>query len=340
VAEVLSYPNQEQTPCEVRELMVLSLLLRGNAICVLDIGGNGQVTAMRAVPADRFHIERVDGKLRYGVLTETGWQAVPRERVWHVSGLSLDDPGIGVGVVTLARLSMEISQGMRQSNTALHRNGMPSNLVLSMADKISDEQVEHLRAQWKQTYAGADNHHKPLILEGGMSASSLRLTNKDAEYIEQAKFQLEEVARWFAVPPHMLGLNQRSTHHNVEEMSRAFVKNTLRPWLTRFEQTAARDLLTSIDRQRGLFVHHDADALLRGDTLTRYRAYEQALGVGWLSRAEVRDMENLPPREGLGFAQPGQQTALDRALRDALHADVELEVRAERNRARRQKKKL
>jgi hypothetical protein len=124
------------------------------------------------------------------------------------------------------------------------------------------------------------------------------MSNADAQFIEARKFQAEDVARWYRVPPHMIGLLDGATFSNIEQQSLDFVINTLRPWLVRIESTMMRDLLTRSEQER-LFLSHSVEGLLRGDIATRFEAYGKGIDKGFLTRNEVRLLENKQPADGL-----------------------------------------
>jgi hypothetical protein len=138
-----------------------------------------------------------------------------------------------------------------------------------------------------------------MILESGMTAKSIGMSNADAQFLESRKAQVAEIARWFRVPPHMVGDLERATFSNIEHQSIEFVTQTIRPWLVRLEQSMARDLLSEAERRRGLYIEHTVEGLLRGDIKTRYEAYGSAITNGWMSRNEVRQLENFNRADGL-----------------------------------------
>jgi hypothetical protein len=188
---------------------------------------------------------------------------------------------------------------MDRSANRIFSNGAQSSTTLEFDHMLTDEQVEHLRNQWADNYAGWRNAGKPLILESGMKAKAIGMTNADAQFLESRKAQVSEIARWYRVPPHMLGDLDRATFSNIEHQSIEFVTHTIRPWLVRLEQSMARDLLSEAERRRGIYISHTVEGLLRGDIKTRYDAYASAITNGWMSRNEVRSLENFNAADGL-----------------------------------------
>jgi len=126
------------------------------------------------------------------------------------------------------------------------------------------------------------------------------MTNQDAEFIESRRLSVEEVARLFRIPPVLIGDLREANYSNAVQLTRYFVTHTLRRHLIMWEQAITRSLIT--DHQ--LYAEHNAEALLRGDSLTRAQFYQHALSDGWMTVAEVRQKENLPKLEEQADADP------------------------------------
>jgi hypothetical protein len=133
-----------------------------------------------------------------------------------------------------------------------------------------------------------------MILEEGMKVETIGIPPDDAQFLETRKFQVNEIARLFRVPPHLIGDLDRATFSNVEQQSLDFVIHTLRPWLVRWEQAIARDLILPRERER-IFAEHLVNGLLRGDLQSRYEAYATGRQNGWLSANDIRQLENMNP---------------------------------------------
>jgi HK97 family phage portal protein len=291
--------NGEQTAMETREFVMTSLGLRGNAYCHVARSNRGGVAAITPLKPGYMLVSR-DGAQRlifqYDEPNNEGsWT---ESSIWRVAGLGSD--GVtGLSPIALARETLGLSLSMERSANRIFANGAQSNTTLEFDHKLSEEQIDHLRGQWAENYAGWRNAGKPLILESGMKAKAIGMSNADAQFLESRKAQVAEIARWFRVPPHMVGDLDRATFSNIEHQSIEFVTQTIRPWLVRLEQTMARDLLGESERRRGIYVQHTVEGLLRGDIKTRYEAYSSAITNGWMSRNEVRRLENFNREDGL-----------------------------------------
>jgi hypothetical protein len=132
------------------------------------------------------------------------------------------------------------------------------------------------------------------VLEEGMKWQRIGISASDTQFIEARKFQIEEIARIFRVPPHLIGHLERATFANIEHQSLEFVQHTLLPWLRRWEQAISTRLMSeqeSVSHYSEFLV----DGLLRGDIQSRYSAYAVGRQWGWLSADDVRRLENMEP---------------------------------------------
>ncbi len=290
--------NGEQTSMQLREFQMTCLGLRGNAYSQIVRSGGGIIGELNPLNPKFMNLDRnAAGKLVFDY-QETGNSAVYGERdIWRIAGLGTD--GVtGLSPVGLARESIGTSLAMESYAAHLFKNGANTNTVLEFPNKLNGEQIEALRNQLAKSNTGHRNSGKPLILESGMTHKSVGMTNDDSQFLESRSFQIAEVARWFHIPLHMLAEMGAATFGNIEHQGIEFVVHTIRPWAIRIEQTIARDLLTPQERQR-LHAAHNVDALLRGDTASRYEAHDKAIASGWKNRNEVRAKEGLNRVDGL-----------------------------------------
>lgn len=328
-------PNGEQTAMELREWCMTGLGLRGNAYSVVmrsNRGGVGEIVPLN--PAFMAVDRGANGALVFDY-QEPGNSGVygPRD-IWRIAGLSCDGV-LGKSPIALAREAVGVGLAAESAAARIYTNGATPSGVLEFPHTLDDETIEHMRKQFEENYSGHRNSGKPMILESGMKYQQIGLSAADAQYLEQRKFQIAEIARMYRVPLHMLNELDKATFSNIEHQSIEFVMHTIRPWLVRIEQTISRDLLTAGERAQGLFVAHTVEGLLRGDTATRYEAYGKAITDGWMSRNEVRRLENLNPVDGLDeyVLQMNVGTVEERAAEVAALAASEikaLEVEADK----------
>lgn len=159
---------------------------------------------------------------------------------------------------------------------------------------------ERVRESWSSAFGGSSNANKVAVLEEGMKYTPISISPEQAQFLETRKFQINEIARIFRIPPHMIGDLEKSSFSNIEQQSLEFVKYTLDPWVCRWEQSMQRALL-SLDEKKEYFFKFNVDGLLRGDYQSRMNGYAVGRQNGWMSANDIRELENLdriPEEEG------------------------------------------
>ena len=149
-----------------------------------------------------------------------------------------------------------------------------------------------VREAWQSQFGGSSNSGKVAVLEEGMKYTPISISPEQAQFLETRKFQINEIARIFRVPPHMVGDLEKSSFSNIEQQSLEFVKYTLDPWVIRWEQSIMRILLTP-EEKKSLYVKFNVEGLLRGDYQSRMTGYATARQNGWMSANDIRALENL-----------------------------------------------
>ena len=170
--------------------------------------------------------------------------------------------------------------------------------MLEHPGTIKDPQ--RVREAWQSQFGGSSNSGKIAVLEEGMKYTPISISPEQAQFLETRKFQINEIARIFRVPPHMVGDLEKSSFSNIEQQSLEFVKYTLDPWVVRWEQSIARSLLSENEKKQ-YFVKFNLEGLLRGDYASRMNGYATARQNGWMSANDIRELENLdriPAEEG------------------------------------------
>jgi HK97 family phage portal protein len=319
-------PNEEQTSVEFREMLQGHLALRGNAYAQID-RKMGRPARLVPLHPDRVEVRREKGELIYKVNPVNGPAYTLRRssgEIMHLRGLSSDGV-MGLNPIELFRETMGLGLAYEEYSGRLFSNGANINGVLETPQAMSDEALKRFRKLWQENYGGIGNAGKTAILEQGMKWQAIGIAPKDAEFIVSRKFQVTEIARIFRVPPHMLADLERSTFSNIEHQSLEFVRDTIRPWLVRWEQALTRDLIPPEDRGE-YFVEFLIEGLLRGDFKTRYDAYAIGRNNGWLSANDIRRMENmnpLPPEQGdvylipLNMVPAGSAASMNKEPSDA-----------------------
>ena len=290
-------PNRRQTSFEFVDMLQMHALFRGNGYAKILPGPRGPVDRLIPVHPDRVTVEEIDeDTLRYQILEKDGsTKTYTEDEVFHLRGLSLD--GVtGVSVVSYARESFGLTLAAERFGAKLFANYSRPGGFLKHPGTLSDDAMRRLARQTEEM-TGGENIHRLGVLEEGMEFQQVTFTPEDSQMLQTREFQAEDVARWFRVPPHMVGLTSKSTSWGtgIEEMSRGFVTFVLMPWLMRWQQLISKDLIIASDK---FFVEFLTEALLRGDVEKRYNAYAVGRNWGWLATNEIRGAENLNPIEG------------------------------------------
>ncbi len=304
--------NPNMTAQLFRESRQAWVCTRGNGYAEIERNNGGQPIALWPVDADTINVNYDDmGRVVY----EQGFGGrgvkIPAENMLHIPGLSFD--GVeGLSVIEQARETLGEAIATQKAGASFWKNGSRAGGVLEHPGSLSDSALRRLRKQWNDRHAGAGNTGKDVILEEGMTYKALTIPPDDAQFLETRRFQVNDIARIFNIPPHMLGDMERATFSNIEQQSIDFVTNTLTPWLRRWENEIRRKLFTQAEKDAGYFVEHVVAARLRGDVSSRYNAYSVGRNGGWLSVNDIRRLENMDPVDGGDqYLAPLNMTTLD-----------------------------
>lgn len=215
----------------------------------------------------------------------------------HIPGLGFDGL-VGYSPIAMAKNAIGMAIACEEYGAKFFSNGASPGGVLEHPGTIKDPQ--RIRDSWQSTFGGSGNANKIAVLEEGMKFTPIGIAPEQAQFLQTRKFQIDEIARIFRVPPHMVGDLDRSSFSNIEQQSLEFVKYTLDPWVVRWEQSIARALLTP-EEKKTYFAKFNLDGLLRGDYQSRMQGYAIGRQNGWMSANDIRELENLdliPDEEG------------------------------------------
>ena len=209
--------------------------------------------------------------------------------VLHIPGLGFDGL-VGYSPIAMAKNALGMAIACEEFGAKFFANGAAPSGVLEHPGTIKDP--ARVRDAWQSQFGGSSNSGKVAVLEEGMKYTPISISPEQAQFLETRKFQINEIARIFRVPPHMVGDLEKSSFSNIEQQSLEFVKYTLDPWIIRWEQSMARVLL-SLDEKKDLFIKFNLEGLLRGDYQSRMNGYSIARQNGWMSANDIRELENL-----------------------------------------------
>ncbi|HEK0658274.1 TPA: phage portal protein [Proteus mirabilis] len=291
-------PNFEMTPSRFMLMVVASLCLRGNSFIEKKYIGS-KLVALEPLLPQNMMVKRSDqtGMLEYKYTDPLGQKTrtIPTNKIMHIRGFGMD--GIcGMIPVKIGRDVIGAALSVEESAAKIFENGLQSSGFLSSEFPLDDEQRERIRS-YLLSFVGSKNAGKMMVLEGGMKYNNVTMNPEAAQMLESRTFSIEEICRWFRVPPFMVGHmdKQSSWASSVEGMNMQFLTNTLRPLLVNIEQEISRCLLNGDD---DYYAEFSVEGLLRADSEGRSAYYTTALQNGWMSRNDVRRLENLPPIEG------------------------------------------
>jgi HK97 family phage portal protein len=240
-------------------------------------------------------VDRVDGELAYSYAADSGQVKLTRWNLLHVPGLGFD--GImGYSPIALAKNSIGMALATEEYGSSFFKNGANPGGVLEFPNTVKD--IKRLKETWNAGYQGSDNAHRIAILEEGAKFNPISIPPNEAQFLETRRYQLEEIARIYRVPLHLVGDLEHATFSNIEHQSLSFVKFTLMPWVRRLEQAFETALLPPWEQGR-FIIKFSVEGLLRGDFKSRYEGYAVGIRNGWLSVNDVRRLEemNLIPSE-------------------------------------------
>ena len=246
----------------------------------------------------RMRVDRDDNGRLYYEYTRYGDEAgagkretvkLSPEEVLHIPGLGFDGL-VGYSPIAMAKNAIGMSMACEEFGAKFFANGAAPGGVLEHPGILKDP--ARVRESWNATFGGSSNANKVAVLEEGMKYTPISVSPNEAQFLETRKFQIDEIARIFRIPPHMIGDLERSSFSNIEQQSLEFVKYTVGPWVTRWEQALSRSLLVGNDRSHFL-IKFNLDGLLRGDYESRMNGYATARQNGWMSANDIRELENM-----------------------------------------------
>ncbi|WP_414733878.1 phage portal protein [Acetobacterium carbinolicum] len=283
-------PNPEMTSFVFRETLMSHLLLWGNAYAQIIRNGRGQVLALYPLMPDKMTVDRAsNGELFYKYQSDKGEVVMRKEMVLHIPGLGFDGL-IGYSPIAMAKNAIGMAIATEEYGSKFFSNGANPGGVLEHPGVVKDP--KRVRESWNAVYQGSSNAHRIAVLEEGMRFTSIGIPPEQAQFLETRKFQINEIARIFRIPPHMIGDLEKSSFSNIEQQSLEFVKYTLDPWVIRWEQSMQKALLSDSEKSQ-YFIRFSVDGLLRGDYASRMAGYATGRQNGWLSTNDIRELENL-----------------------------------------------
>jgi len=305
IADLLDRPAPATSQANLIGQTVAHLNTWGNAYVGKWRNDGGRIVQLALLPPDRVTVELKAGVPRY---TFTGYQGAQSEHgadeILHIKAMSTDGL-VGLSPVRQCRIALALNTNLTEHANRFFENDARPGGILKVPAGAGSEGVQHMREMWQAGHSRLETAHKVAVMTGDLEWIPVSMPLDDAQFLEQRQLSATETARIFRVPPWVIGAatGDELTYSNVTNQAEYFVKFSLAPWLVLIEQafTADRDLSA-----RSVYVEFLLDTLLRADHMTRAQVYEKALDpvTGWMTRAEVRRLENLDPQEDEIAARP------------------------------------
>ena len=294
IYDLIKYrPNRYQNKITFFEYIMMSICTDGNSYVQIVRDGSGRTSQLIPISPDTVDVVINDGELFYqidsvGILDSAD--------VLHFK--TLTDNGIdGISPIDQCKKALSWAINLEEYGDTFFKNGAKPSSVLSTDRALSEQAIERLKNSFSNTYAKLKNSNSTIILEEGLSFTPISISPEQAQFLSSRQFSIEEVARIFNIPPHMLKDLSKSSFNNIEMQSQEFVTYTLMPYITRIENEMNYKLFRSNDVGK-TFIEFNVNGLLRGDVKTRNEAYKTAITNGYMSINEVRQKENLNSIEG------------------------------------------
>jgi HK97 family phage portal protein len=304
--DLLYEPNDWQNWLEFAEMLQVSLLLRGNAYAVIVRDRRGNPIKLIPVNADWVALwESPDGELFYRV-TANGLHMmaelrgepflIPFEDMFHLRGFSANGL-LGASRIMLAKEAIGLSLGQEQQASRWMANRAHISGVLTTDQKLTKDAADRMAKDWKDKKAGLANAGQIVVLEQNLKYQPIAMTANDLQIISQRTFQLQEVARIWRIPLHMLGDLTRSTNNNIGQQSQEYINLTLSSYTSRWRWKLHTRFGLRSDK---LFIDFDLSELTRADITARYNNYARAITAGFLAPEEARIDDGRDPTPKVG----------------------------------------
>ena len=305
VVRALRNPSSVSTTFELLETIMSHLLLWGNAYVHKVRNGAGSIVELRPIHPSRVRTQVMApdadsdmAAVKVFAIADKGGRELPYTtfEIMHIPGLSFN--GIeGLSPIGYQRQGIAIAQAADNMAAKMFGNGALLSGILTTDRVLQQDQADLIKARWKEKIQGLKHGHDVAVMDAGTKFQPIAMPPDEAKFLQSRRWQTVEIARWFGIPPHLVGDVEKSTSwgSGIEQQNIGFVAYTIRAWLTRLEQRIGNEIVEPSTQYAEFLV----EGLLRGATGERYASYATAIQWGWMTRNEARRKENLPPINGL-----------------------------------------
>lgn len=293
-------PNSLMTSFVWRQIIMPQILLWGNSFSLIEFEKGGGFRPKAIMPIHPQFIDKVEienGVLMYYIILEDGKKfKVDQSQMLHFRGIG--DNIMGKSVIDVAKDSLEGAKATEDFGSSFFKNGANLNGVLSTDAVLNDKSYENVKKSWDKAHGGVSKNNSTAILEQGLKYQSITIPPDSAQFLETRRFSIEDIARWFKLPPHMIGDLTHATFTNIDAQDLNLVKHSLLPLIINIEQEIDRKLFRENEKP-SMYVKMNLEGLLRGDIKTRYEAHKIGIQNGFMTLNEARSLEGMNPIDGL-----------------------------------------
>lgn len=293
-------PNAMMTAAVFWEFSLAAMLLGGDGVSVIDRDRSGKILGFLPLATGEWDsFRRQNGRIGYQVTLGGASFTLDQDDVLHFPTIGFN--GLrSPSAIKVGAQAIGLGLAAEEFGASVFKNGGRPDVVISYEGKVSEDQADLLRKYWMEKHSGLANAHMPAVIGAGGKVTPLSISNEDAQLLDTRRFQIEDIARIFGVPAHMIGHTEKTTSwgSGIEQQGIAFVLYTLRPHITRIEQEINRKVF----RLGNYFCEFNPEGLMRGDSKAEADYFKAALGgssgPGWMTQNEVRRVKNMPPIDG------------------------------------------
>ena len=292
-------PNADMTAVEFWEAVVSQICLWGNAYCLITYNTVGRIVSLDPLnPALMRNPYRKNGAIQFDYTTPGGVKHYNETEIWHIKGFGTDGL-MGISPITAGWRSMCGATAAENASANTFGKSMRMSGVLTMAEYLSPEQREKAKTKAMGSVFGDDRTGNMMLLEGTTSFKQLSMNPADAQMLETRSFSVEDLCRWFGMPPSMIGHGTAVSNWGTgrEQINQNFIDYVLRAYMKRIEQGISKSLLKPAERLR-YWAEYSVEGLLRGDSAARAALYSTMTQNGIYTRNFCRSLENLEPLPG------------------------------------------
>ena len=275
------------------QMLIFSLLVHGESFTRKLFDARGDVIALHIMDPRRVRVRRnQDGRIEYVI--DQGKTVLTESEIVHITDLRLPGALHGTSRISELRETLGIAKALEEYSALFFGSGSSAAGVIQVPGEVTAEQAQAIQDAWEKGHRGLRKAHRPGVLSGGATFNSTTINPEDSQLIEEQQFVVEQVARMFRIPVHMLQSTQQGamSYASVEESSRQFVTYTLLPIISKIENAYSMLLINDA------FLKFNVDGLLRANLQDRYTAYSQAMQGGWLSINDIHRLEDLDQVDG------------------------------------------